>query len=243
VVFQGEKQAFLQAGPSAPGSLPPLQQLQTQPGLPSAATIPALSQMTNHVSLTVPQQQQQQQALTSGTGQPGEQNTSATPFAGASLQVVALTSGAPLNTTAAPLKSAFLNVEHSVGNKLHWWLLHIQVKVNSPSPVYCHVSSVQSYLFVFSAQANEQTSCKLDAWQITSKSQDCLTNTDHRCSAGDPSRISPRCYPRAPHSPSRADPCPCAWAGSPAVAAAFVPVSQCRRHATNGFRSHVTSVI
>ncbi|KAL0031005.1 hypothetical protein WJX79_008295 [Trebouxia sp. C0005] len=38
---QGEQQAFLQAGPSAPGSLPPLQQLQTQPGLPSAAAIPA----------------------------------------------------------------------------------------------------------------------------------------------------------------------------------------------------------
>ena len=95
VVFQGEQQAFLQAGPSAP---PPLQQLQTQPGLPSAATIPAVSQMTTHVSHTVSQQQQQQQqpqqALTAGTGQPGQQNASATPFAGASLQVFPLTSRA-----------------------------------------------------------------------------------------------------------------------------------------------------
>ncbi|KAA6418167.1 MAG: PHD zinc finger-containing [Trebouxia sp. A1-2] len=83
---QGEQQAFLQAGPSAPGSLPPLQQLQTQPGLPSAAAIPAVSQLTTHVPHSVSQQQQQQQALTAGTGQPGQPNTSATPFAGASLQ-------------------------------------------------------------------------------------------------------------------------------------------------------------
>ncbi|KAL0046805.1 hypothetical protein WJX82_010406 [Trebouxia sp. C0006] len=84
---QGEQQAFLQAAPSAPGSLPPLQQLQTRPGLPSTATIPAVTQMTNHVPLTVSQQQQQQQqALTAGTGQPGQQDASATPFGVASLQ-------------------------------------------------------------------------------------------------------------------------------------------------------------
>ncbi len=138
-MFQGKQQAFLPAGPSAPGSLPPLQQLQTQPGLPSTTTIPALSQMTNHVPLTVSQQQQQQQqGLTSGMGQPGQQDASATPFAGASLQVVALTSGA--NTFAAPLKSASLNVEHRVGNKSHSWLLH-QPGQNSSSPsmVYTHV--------------------------------------------------------------------------------------------------------
>ncbi|KAL0046804.1 hypothetical protein WJX82_010406 [Trebouxia sp. C0006] len=85
---QGEQQAFLQAAPSAPGSLPPLQQLQTRPGLPSTATIPAVTQMTNHVPLTVSQQQQQQQqALTAGTGQPGQQDASATPFGVASLQM------------------------------------------------------------------------------------------------------------------------------------------------------------
>jgi len=122
-MYNGEQQAFLQAGPSAPGSLPPLQQLQTQPGLPSSATIPAVTQMTTHVPHTVSQQQQQQQqqALTSGTGQPGQQDASATPFAGASLQVVTLMSRA--HTIAARLKSASLNTEHSVGGKIHLWLL------------------------------------------------------------------------------------------------------------------------
>jgi hypothetical protein len=118
-MYNGEQQAFLQAGPSAPGSLPPLQQLQTQPGLPSSATIPAVTQTTTHVLHTV--SQQQQQALTSGTGQPGQQDASATPFAGASLQVVTLMSRA--HTIAARLKSASLNTEHSVGNKSRLWLL------------------------------------------------------------------------------------------------------------------------
>ena len=118
MIFQGEQQASLQAGPSAPGSLPPLQQLQTQPGLPSAATIPAVTQMTNHVPLTVSQQQQQQQqALTSGTDQPGQQDASATPFGVASLQVVLLTSC--VHASAASLKSAALNAEQKVGSQIH----------------------------------------------------------------------------------------------------------------------------
>ncbi|DBA80727.1 hypothetical protein WJX77_005653 [Trebouxia sp. C0004] len=99
-IAQGEQQAFLQAGPSAPGSLPPLQQLQTQPGLPSAVTIPAVSQMTTHAPHTV---SQQQQALTSGTGQPGQQDASATPFAVASLQGIppgSLLGGGPGPLTA-----------------------------------------------------------------------------------------------------------------------------------------------
>ena len=120
MVFQGEQQALLQAGPSAPCSLPPLQQLQVQPGLPMTTAIPAV---TNHVPLTVSQQQQPQQALTSGTGQPGQQDASATPFGVASLQVVLLTSCAHA-IAAAPLKPASLNVEHRVGNKIHLWLLH-----------------------------------------------------------------------------------------------------------------------
>ena len=122
MVFQGEQQALLQAGPSAPGSLPPLQQLQVQPGLPVTTAIPAVTQMANHMPLTV-SQQQPQQAPTSGTGQPGQQDASATPFGVASLQVVLLTSCAHA-TAAAPLKPASLNVEHRVGNKIHLRLLH-----------------------------------------------------------------------------------------------------------------------
>ena len=165
-MFQGEQQAFLQAAPSAPGSLPPLQQLQTRPGLPSTATIPAVTQMTNHVPLTVSQQQQQQQqALTAGTGQPGQQDASATPFGVASLQVVLLTSRA--HATAAPLKTAFLSVEHKVGNKIHSWLHRHsgQPISNSPFMVYCHVCLV--LLVCLLSTSSEQTSCKLDAWQIT----------------------------------------------------------------------------
>ena len=79
--------------------------------------------MTSHVPLNVSQQQQQQQqALTSGTGQHGQQDASATPFGVASLQVVLPTSCA--QASPAALKSAYLNIEHSVGNMIYALLLH-----------------------------------------------------------------------------------------------------------------------
>ena len=83
---QAEQQPPLVSGPSPPGALPPLQQLQTQQGTHPVDAVAPAHQLLGYMPHTVTQQQQQQQH--SGSGQAGHQDLlSATPFAGASLQV------------------------------------------------------------------------------------------------------------------------------------------------------------